>query len=109
MPRSVLVVPTLIVGLAVAAAVALGSIPDGSGTINGCYANNNGALRVIDTSAGAACKTSETALSWQQQGTPGPVDVFHAFAVGSSSVSDAVVATSRAEAARQAGKASRST
>jgi hypothetical protein len=71
LPRSVLIAATLIVGLAVAAAVALGSISD-SGTIHGCYANNNGALRVIDPSAGDACKTSETALSWQQQGTPGP-------------------------------------
>jgi hypothetical protein len=72
MPRSVLIAATLIVGLAVAAAAALGSA-SGGGTINGCYANNNGALRVIDTAAGGACKTSETALSWQQQGTPGPV------------------------------------
>jgi hypothetical protein len=70
-PRGVLIAATLIVGLATAGAVALGSI-SGGGTINGCYANNNGALRVIDTSTGGACKTSETALSWQQQGIPGP-------------------------------------
>jgi hypothetical protein len=70
-PRGLLAAAILIITFAVVAAVAFGSI-SGGGTINGCYANNNGALRVIDTSAGGACKTSETALSWQQQGIPGP-------------------------------------
>ena len=58
-----------VAAVAGAASVAYASIPD-SGTIHGCYANNNGALRVIDATAGGACKSTETALDWQQQGLP---------------------------------------
>jgi hypothetical protein len=37
--------------------------------IHGCYQNNNGSLRVIDSDA---CKNNETALSWGQVGPSGP-------------------------------------
>jgi hypothetical protein len=46
------------------------AIPDAQGVIHGCY-NSQGALRVID-SASATCKSSETALNWNQRGIPGP-------------------------------------
>lgn len=51
--------------------VAWASIPDGN-TIHGCYKNDTGVVRVIDPSAGDACKTkSETALDWAQAGQQG--------------------------------------
>jgi hypothetical protein len=53
-------------GLAVAA------IPTGDGTITGCYDNRTGMLRVIDSEAGAQCRTSETPLAWSQTGPQGP-------------------------------------
>jgi hypothetical protein len=51
-------------------AIAYASIPDGSGTIHGCYKTTGGDLRVID-SASSTCKTSETALDWSQTGPQG--------------------------------------
>ena len=59
-------------GLAlVLAAVGVGyaAIPGAGGVINGCYDKGSGALRVVDE--GVACKSKETALSWNQQGQPG--------------------------------------
>ncbi len=55
----------------VLAAVGVGyaAIPSAGGVINGCYDKGTGALRVIDE--GVACKSKETALSWNQQGQPG--------------------------------------
>jgi hypothetical protein len=54
-----------------AAAIAYASIPDGSGTIHGCFKTGKGDLRVIDPSAGDACLSSETALNWSQTGPQG--------------------------------------
>lgn len=46
-------------------AIAYASIPDANGIIHGCYKNNNGSLRVIDTALNETCNTStEKALSW---------------------------------------------
>jgi hypothetical protein len=56
-----------------AAGIAVASIPGQGGVINGCYNNTNGSLRVIDSSAGDTCKTSETAIQWNQVGQQGPV------------------------------------
>jgi hypothetical protein len=66
--------PATAIALA-ALAVALGgvayaTIPDSNGTIHGCYQKNDGALRVVDSTAG--CRSSEQAIDWNQQGTPGP-------------------------------------
>ena len=55
-----------------AAGIAMASIPGGGGVINGCYNSTNGSLRVIDSSAGDACKTGETAIQWNQVGPQGP-------------------------------------
>src|SRR5215471_13988932 len=49
---------------------ALATIPDG-GTINACYANGNGAVRVIDAPSDQ-CKASESPLSWNQTPAQGP-------------------------------------
>jgi hypothetical protein len=56
--------------LATAGGIAYATIPDSDGVIHGCYARNNGALRVIDT--GQACTTKETGLNWNQTGPAGP-------------------------------------
>jgi type VI secretion system secreted protein Hcp len=79
--------------LGAGAAVAVGSIPGGNGTITGCYAGPNGvviddaqeapgALRVIDPSlpanplgaqdAARECERDETQITWNQNGPPGP-------------------------------------
>jgi hypothetical protein len=51
--------------------VAWGAIPDGN-LVHGCYKNDTGVLRVIDTSAGVSCNPkSETALNWAQTGPQG--------------------------------------
>src|SRR5690349_15519539 len=53
-------------------------MPDGSGTIHGCYSktaapgSQHGALRVIDTAAGQTCSLSESAVNWSQTGPPEP-------------------------------------
>jgi hypothetical protein len=41
--------------------------------IHACYVNGVGSLRVIDTSVGQRCRRGETAIFWDQNGTPGPV------------------------------------
>jgi len=65
--RIVLVV--VISGLA-GAGIAWADIPD-SGVIHGCYKTIGGSLRVIDSSAGGKCLSSETALDWNQEGPTG--------------------------------------
>lgn len=48
---------------------AIGSIVAPDGTINGCYQQQNGQLRVV--AAGETCRASELALSWAQKGPAG--------------------------------------
>jgi len=73
---------SVVVGLGVAVAVAVvggavayASIPDSSGVVHGCYSHAMGSLRVIDTAStdpiNGKCLTTETAISWNQQGAPG--------------------------------------
>ncbi len=52
-------------------AVAVASIPDSSGVINGCFNRVNGNLRVIDT-ATDSCANHEIAIAWNQTGPQGP-------------------------------------
>ena len=62
----------LVVVALLAARVVYANIPDANGVIDGCYDSGNGKLRVIDTAAGEVCRSSETALSWNQTGPQGP-------------------------------------
>jgi hypothetical protein len=63
-----IVVAALALGLGTGIAAA--QIPDpATGTITSCYAGKGGAVRIIDT--GAACKSGETKLTWNQHGNPG--------------------------------------
>ena len=56
--------------VAVAGGMVVSSIPADDGTITGCYQKNNGQLRVVESAS--QCNPSELALTWQQQGPPGP-------------------------------------
>jgi Collagen triple helix repeat (20 copies) len=56
--------------IALGGGVAWATIPNGD-VINACYSKSGGSLRVIDASV-TNCKSGETALSWNAQGTPGP-------------------------------------
>jgi hypothetical protein len=49
--------------------VAFAAIPDSNGKIHGCYQTNNGNLRVVESPS--QCRSSESALSWNQEGPPG--------------------------------------
>jgi hypothetical protein len=73
--RRRLVLPALGLALAVSVGVAYAAIPGPGGVITGCYRTSgeeaDGRLRVIDASAGEACKKNETAISWNQQGPKG--------------------------------------
>jgi hypothetical protein len=64
-----------------AGGIAYAAIPDSGGLIHGCYQNNKGTLRVVDSTT-PGCSIGETSLSWNQtgpqglqgpQGTQGPV------------------------------------
>jgi len=64
----------VVVALAASAGIAYATIPDAGGVIHACYkstGDNAGAVRVIDAPA-QSCKTSESALDWNQTGPPGP-------------------------------------
>ena len=62
----------LAAALLVGSGLAYSAIPGGGNVINGCYDTATGALRVIDSEGGGACRGGETALSWNQSGPPGP-------------------------------------
>jgi hypothetical protein len=55
--------------LSVGVGIALGSIPDGSGVIHGCYQSVHGQLRVVESAAD--CNPSETPIQWNQTGPTG--------------------------------------
>jgi hypothetical protein len=56
--------------VALAGGMVVANIPAPDGTITGCYHKNNGQLRVVESAS--QCNPSELALTWQQQGPPGP-------------------------------------
>lgn len=59
-PAMIVAITALVVALTGAAVAA---IPNPDGTVDTCYRNANGELRVIDAGAGEACKKPETALA----------------------------------------------
>ncbi|MSO95693.1 MAG: hypothetical protein EXQ81_07850 [Thermoleophilia bacterium] len=65
--RLILASGVLVVAGLVAGGIAYATIPElPYGNINGCFKNSNGALRVIDLSAGGACSGTEGPLSWSR-------------------------------------------
>ena len=69
--RTVATVAAVLSVLAIGGSVALAAIPDSGGAVNGCYAKKDGGLRVIDAPS-VSCKSTETALTWNQTGLQGP-------------------------------------
>jgi hypothetical protein len=68
--RSAIAIAAVAVGVAAGPTmVAVASIPNSStDLINGCYKTAGGALRVIDTQAGAKCVAGETSIKWPASG-----------------------------------------
>lgn len=58
-------------GVIAAGGVAYATIPSADGTIYGCYHDKGGTLRVIDDTV-SQCRSTETAISWNQIGPQGP-------------------------------------
>ena len=58
----------LVLVAVVAGGIAWATIPE-NGVYTGCYLKSGGTLRVIDASQ--KCKTTETRITWNQQGQPG--------------------------------------
>ena len=62
----------LVLAIAAAVGIASGAIPSPGGTIDACYTNIGGILRVIDKQAGQKCVAkAETPLSFNQTGPKG--------------------------------------
>ena len=68
--RTLVTAAAVLAVLAIGGSVALATIPDSGGAINACYAKKDGILRVIDAPS-VACKSTETALAWNQAGPQG--------------------------------------
>jgi hypothetical protein len=66
-PATVIATGALAVALG---GVAYATIPDGNGTIHGCYDTQDGALRIIDPSS-QTCPAGQAAISWNQTGPAG--------------------------------------
>jgi hypothetical protein len=88
--RSCLVALIVLVFGVAAGGIAYASIPDASGVIHGCIKTKSGALRVIDTDAGQACGSKETALDWAK------VSAYEAFTPGPPTQAIDITATSGA-------------
>lgn len=70
--RNLLIVGTVAMASWVGFGTVMASVPDGDGLIHACYTEGpSGRVRIID-SATSACNPSETAVSWNQSGPPGP-------------------------------------
>jgi hypothetical protein len=68
-----------LVGLGVTVAGA--AIPDAEGLIHACYDSRSGQARIVDSEDGLprGCLRTEQAVSWAQQGPPGPSGVSQGF------------------------------
>lgn len=66
--RAPAVVAGIAVGAITAGGIAYAATPAAEGTVNACYAKQ-GDLRIVEE--GEACKSNETAISWNQKGEKG--------------------------------------
>lgn len=55
----------------VSAGIALATIPAADGSIQACYSNTNGQVRLVDNEP-TDCAAEETGVSWSQTGPQGP-------------------------------------
>jgi hypothetical protein len=69
-PRALVILASAVV-LVVGGAVAYAAIPNANGVYTACITKSTGAVRIIDPSNGATCKSSEMLRTWNQQGQPG--------------------------------------
>ena len=72
--KHVVVLALAVLGVLAAVGIGYAAIPSSDGVIHGCLntsSNPSGALRVIDTDAGAKCAKNEKALNFNQQGPKG--------------------------------------
>lgn len=62
-----------VAAVAIVSGAAWAAIPDSSGVFHGCYDNQSGQVRIIDTDTGLpkGCGKNETEVSWNQQGPKG--------------------------------------
>ncbi len=68
---TIVVTAATTLGLTWTAAAATGvTIPDPSGVFHGCYRQNSGELRLVETAS--ACGRNELAVQWNQTGPQGP-------------------------------------
>jgi hypothetical protein len=104
--KSSVAVVAVLVFTGLAATVAWGTIPDGSGTIHACYVPSDKSLRIVDT---GACNKGELPVSWSQNavqgqqgpqglpgpqgdpGSPGPAGLTRATGVGTIAQEDPVI------------------
>ena len=66
--------PLATVAVLAAGGIAYATIPDAGNVFHGCVKEDNGMLRLIDTSSSGPsgrCRENETAVSWNQTGPPG--------------------------------------
>ena len=61
----------LALALVLAGGIAFATIPDSAGVIHACYKKSGGAVRIINSPT-VKCQSTETAISWNQKGVPGP-------------------------------------
>jgi hypothetical protein len=65
-------------GFTLAGGIAYATVPDSGGVIHTCFKQidatklGGASLSVVDSESGATCKVGETALTFDQQGPPGP-------------------------------------
>ena len=64
-----LLVTGILLSLLTVSALGIAAIPNESGVISACYNTSRGILRIVDEPSD--CTSSETPLSWNQQGPPG--------------------------------------
>lgn len=62
-----------VAAVAIVSGAAWAGIPDSDGVFHGCYDNQSGQMRIVDTDTGEpkACGKHETEVSWNQQGPEG--------------------------------------
>jgi hypothetical protein len=75
-----IILAAIVTAGAAGAAVVTAGIPSAGGTISACYKINGGDLRVIDAEANAACKNTESPISWPSQASSGGSGVQSAYA-----------------------------
>lgn len=70
MKRS-LMITSLALAMVAAAGTASAAIPSADGVISACK-SKDGAIKLIDTEAGQACKVGQQLVEWNQEGPQGP-------------------------------------